>query len=350
MDTQPDSHENTLSTPDKQSSLYTIGITYRLAGKIYTYLCHSDKYTIGMQVIVKNDKAEVIANVITAPKKCDSNINKEKYRYVLRQASEDDINRHHALREQALSYSDTCQKKINDHHLDMKLIDAEITENGKKAIFFFFSEERVDFRQLVKDLASHLRIRIEMRQVGARDEAKIVGAMGPCGKVTCCSQHLRQFQSISISLAKQQGLAPNPSKLTGMCGKLKCCLAYEADAYNEMRKGLPKLGSAVQSPKGPGKVVDINILKQECGVQLYGSNTTRCACAECHTLKVEERDQILNELREKNQKQAADRAENANKKMHRRSNRKNNAKSNVANKNNQKRNSRKNGPQSKNKK
>jgi len=175
----------------------------------------------------------------------------------------------------------------------MKLIDVDITEGGKKAVFVFFAESRVDFRALVKDLAGLLRMRIEMRQIGSRDEAKIAGCMGPCGQTTCCSTHLRQFQSISISMAKHQGLAPNPAKLTGMCGKLKCCLAYEQVAYDECRKGLLKAGSPVETSSGAGKIVGHNVLKRECIVRLYGGGEIRTACDKCRKLTPEERDEAV---------------------------------------------------------
>jgi cell fate regulator YaaT (PSP1 superfamily) len=175
----------------------------------------------------------------------------------------------------------------------MKLIDVEISEGGKKAVFIFFAESRVDFRALVKDLAGLLRMRIEMRQVGSRDEAKMAGCLGPCGLTTCCSTHLRQFQSISISMAKHQGLAPNPAKLTGMCGKLKCCLAYEQAAYDECRKGLLKTGSPVETSSGAGKIIGHNVLKRECIVRLYGGGEMRTPCDKCRKLTPEERDEAV---------------------------------------------------------
>ncbi len=159
----------------------------------------------------------------------------------------------------------------------MKMIDAEIVEGGKKVIFFFFAEERVDFRSLVKDLANSLHMRIEMRQVGSRDESKLPRCIGPCR-----ARHLL-FLSATISVdihidGKKSGLTPNPAKLTGMCGKLKCCLAYEQEAYAELRQGASKLGAAVESPKGAGKIVDLNILKRDCSIQLYGGGMARCPC------------------------------------------------------------------------
>ena len=160
---------------------------------------------------------------------------------------------------EAMRAFNLCKEKITNHDLDMKLVDVDILTGDKKAIFYFTAEERVDFRSLVKDPASALHMRIEMRQIGARDATKSIGGLGSCGLTCCCETHLREFKAIAIQMAKNQGLSPNPAKLTGMCGKLKCCLLYENDMYSECKKGLPGVGAEVKTPKGDGIVNNLDI-------------------------------------------------------------------------------------------
>lgn len=168
----------------------------------------------------------------------------------------------------------------------MKLTDAEIIEGGKKVRFVFYSEDRVDFRSLIKDLANALRLRIEMKQIGARDEAKYKGCLGACGQVTtCCSTFLRQFRPISVGMAKTQGLSPNPTKLAGLCGKLKCCLAYENELYAEFRKGLLKSGAIVKTAKGIGEIQSIDILNRHYSVRLDEGGMARLPADACSVLE-----------------------------------------------------------------
>jgi hypothetical protein len=150
----------------------------------------------------------------------------------------------------------------------MKVIAVEWTHSGEKATFYFSSEERIDFRALVKELAQRFRVRVEMRQVGPRDEAKIIGAMGPCGRETCCSSWMRAFTPVSIKMAKDQGLSITPAKVTGVCGRLLCCLAYEQDTYRDLRRKLPRVGKQVVTPRGPGRIVDLLVLREYVRVQL----------------------------------------------------------------------------------
>jgi cell fate regulator YaaT (PSP1 superfamily) len=267
-----------------------VGVQFRPAGKIYTFVTENAALNRGDPVIVESEGGTSLGYVIETPHETDEKLLPANVKKILRTANQDDLEEAAKLREKAIECFEACEERIRSRALTMKLVDVEITDGGKKAVFTFFAENRVDFRALVKDLAGLLRMRIEMRQIGSRDEAKVAGCMGPCGLTTCCSTHLRQFQSISISMAKHQGLAPNPAKLTGMCGKLKCCLAYEQVAYDECRKGLPKIGSAVESPKGAGKVVGHNVLKRECTVRLYGGGEIRLPCDLCRKLTPEERD------------------------------------------------------------
>ncbi len=157
-------------------------------------------------------------------------------------------------------YFQLCQKKIARHDLPMKLVDVEIVPDGTKVVFYFVAENRVDFRQLVKELASDLRTRIEMRQIGARSEAQRIGAIGCCGRELCCSTFLQKFAPVTVKMTKEQGLPLDPEKISGVCGRLMCCLAYEYDCYVDMRKGLPKIGKRIQTPQGLGKIKQINVL------------------------------------------------------------------------------------------
>jgi cell fate regulator YaaT (PSP1 superfamily) len=294
---QTQAGEGQASKPARVPS-YKIGVQFKTAGKIYTFLTDDKGLTKDDAVLVQADEGMSVGFVAVPAIDVREGEDVAGLKRVLKRASDEDIENSLKRREKALEFFEICRDKIAQHNLDMKLIDAEIVDGGKKIVFFFFAEQRVDFRGLVKDLAGALHMRIEMRQIGARDESKLVGSIGPCGLSTCCSTHLRQFKSISISMAKHQGLTPNPAKLTGMCGKLKCCLDYESEAYDELRKGLPKLGAAVECPKGTGKIVDLNILKRECGVQLYGGPITRCRCSELRMLDKEERDRAIKSARE----------------------------------------------------
>jgi cell fate regulator YaaT (PSP1 superfamily) len=206
-------------------------------------------------------------------------------RPVIRKATKDDLEKQSFDLEKAREFFDLCAKKVIEKDLPMKLVDVFLEE--ARVIFFFFAEERVDFRGLVKDLAGHLHRRIEMRQIGARDAAKAIGALGPCGLTCCCETYLNEFMPISIAMAKNQGLSPNPAKLTGMCGKLKCCLSYENEAYLEERKELPPGGSKVKTPEGPGVVIDHDVLKHVCLVRMDGEDRMdqrKFKCEDCVVL------------------------------------------------------------------
>ena len=161
-----------------------------------------------------------------------------------------------------------CQQKINEHKLDMKLVDVEYTFDNNKILFYFTADGRVDFRELVKDLASIFRTRIELRQIGVRDESKMLGGLGICGRPFCCSTFLGEFQPVSIKMAKEQSLSLNPTKISGTCGRLMCCLKYEQDVYEQLLKITPKVGAIVNSPDGKGQVIDSNLLTGMIKVRL----------------------------------------------------------------------------------
>ena len=171
-------------------------------------------------------------------------------------------------REKEKQAMEVCQEKIAKHKLEMKLVDVEYTFNGSKILFYFTADGRVDFRELVKDLASIFRTRIELRQIGVRDEAKMLGGLGICGRPFCCSTFLDEFQPVSIKMAKEQGLSLNPIKISGTCGRLMCCLKHEQDAYEELIRMTPRQGTLVETPEGRGTVVDLNLITGQLKVRL----------------------------------------------------------------------------------
>ena len=180
-----------------------------------------------------------------------------------------------------------CEQKIAKHQMDMKLVAAEYTFDHSKILFYFSADGRVDFRELVKDLASVFRTRIELRQIGVRDEAKMIGGLGICGCPLCCSAFLDDFQPVSINMAKDQGLSLNPTKISGACGRLMCCLKYENEAYQDLIKKTPSVGSVVETPDGNGTVVDVQLLKQTYKVRLDNNpdTTVQVKCANCKLLR-----------------------------------------------------------------
>jgi cell fate regulator YaaT (PSP1 superfamily) len=272
-----------------------VGVQHRVAGDIYTFAVSDLELNAGERVVVEGEHGESVGIVVKPPYDAPDKDVPRNVRNVLRVATDEDLSAYYARREEAREYFETCEKRIAEHALPMKLIDAELTEGGKKVVFFFFAEQRVDFRSLVKDLASQFHKYIEMRQIGSRDASSFLGCMGPCGRTTCCSTFLRDFHSISIAMAKNQGLSPNPAKLTGMCGKLKCCLNYENKAYSELRKGLPKHNSWVETPKGDGKISKMDILKQQCCVRLEGGGEAKFPCSECKVTQARKQDQSSRE-------------------------------------------------------
>ena len=304
-------HTNVSTTPAEgaepiTSASLAVGIQFRPASKIYTFRTDDADLEPGTEVIVETETGHTMALVASRPQ-TTKQPQGEGSKRVLRRATDDDREADLRQGEKEHECFTMGQRKIAEHRLDMKLVAVELEEEGRKACFIFYAEQRIDFRNLVKELAQALRLRIEMRQIGSRDETKVKGCMGPCGREVCCAQHLRQFQSISISMAKHQGLAPNPAKLTGMCNKLKCCLAYEHAVYDEMRQGLPKPGAAVNTPEGPGKVTSHNVLKRECAVHLYGGGDVRFGCEHCTLLTPAERDAAMESARKEAQERFEER-------------------------------------------
>ncbi len=193
---------------------------------------------------------------------------KEEYRKVIRKVTKEDLRQIEENKKAARSALKVCEKKVVEHKLPMKLVGTEYSFDRTKVIFYFTADHRIDFRALVRDLAKIFKIRIEMRQIGVRDEAKFFGGLGICGRPLCCATFLKNFSSVSIKLAKEQQLSLNPQKISGICGRLMCCLEFEASLYEELLKKLPKIGEEIGIPQGKGKVIALNPLKQSVIVEL----------------------------------------------------------------------------------
>lgn len=244
------------------------GVRFKPAGKVYYFNPGTLKLKEGDYVIVETARGLEFGEVMTAPRKVNEKSIIKPLKKVVRIADAKDCSRHERNMSKKKSTMDTCQQRINAHNLDMKLVDVEFTFDNSKVIFYFTSDGRVDFRELVKDLAGIFKMRIELRQVGVRDEAKMLGGIGNCGRGLCCHTWLPDFNPVSIKMAKMQGLSLNPTKISGICGRLMCCLKYENDAYVALKRGLPDAGERVRTPDGIGIVVENNILREQVKVRL----------------------------------------------------------------------------------
>ncbi|MBP8625873.1 MAG: stage 0 sporulation protein [Syntrophorhabdales bacterium] len=227
-----------------------------------------DGIKVGDYVVCDLEKGTCLGVVITEPVE----IKKEGLKKVERIPTKEELEEYYALKEKEKRAFEICRDKIKELNLPMKLLVAEYLFGGSKLLFYFVSENRVDFRELVKELAKEFKIRIELRQVGVRDEAKIVGGLGNCGNICCCRQFLNNFSIVSIRMVKEQGLALNPAKISGICGRLMCCLSYEYDMYTEYKKEFPKIGKKVMLQQGEGKVIKHNPLNSTIVVELENGN------------------------------------------------------------------------------
>ncbi len=245
-----------------------IGVRFKEAGKKYYFDPEDIAFSQGDLVVVETVRGLELGEVMQTNKTIEDDSIIASLKPVLRKATDKDITTKNKNIEDSKKVLASCKAHIKNHDLDMKLLDAEYTLDRSKLIIYFNAEGRIDFRELVKDLANEFKVRIELRQVGARDGAKFLGGIGPCGYLLCCNTFLGEFETVSIKMAKNQNLSLNPSNISGLCGKLLCCIRYEDDVYAEMREGLPKLYSTVKTLDGEGKVISINILQRQVKVQL----------------------------------------------------------------------------------
>ena len=251
-----------------------IGVRFKKAGKIYYF----DPGELGIErddyVIVETARGVEYGKVVVPTKTVGENDVVLPLKQVVRVTTERDRQQVEENRLEASRAFELGTGKIEEHQLDMKLVDVEYTFDRNKVIFYFTAEGRVDFRNLVKDLAAIFRTRIELRQIGVRDEAKMLGGIGPCGRMLCCSTFLGDFEPVSIKMAKDQNLSLNPSKISGLCGRLMCCLKYENDEYETAKKEMPDVGTRVTTPDGDGRVVGMNILERVLKVRLSEQEQT----------------------------------------------------------------------------
>lgn len=245
-----------------------VGVKFKNASKIYYFAPSEEVYEENCGVVVETAKGLEYGTVVFGVKEVSDKECVQPLKPIVRKATKRDVEnmkKNEARVPEALALA---EEKVKSRNLKMKLVGCEFSFDGKKVVFYFTAEGRVDFRELVKDLASAFRIRIELRQVGIRDETRLIGGLAPCGRPCCCGSCMPEFRKVSIKMAKTQGLSLNPTKISGLCGRLMCCLEYESDYYGEAYKKMPKLGGKVVTPEGEGTVVSNNMLKLVCKVKI----------------------------------------------------------------------------------
>lgn len=264
-----------------------IGVRFKRVGKIYYFDPAGQEIPVGTRVIVETSRGVECGETVIPNRMTEDSEIVQPLKKVMRLANEEDmavLEENVRLEKEAFTL---CEEKIKAHGLEMKLVSVEYTFDHSKILFYFTADGRVDFRDLVKDLASVFRTRIELRQIGVRDAAKMIGGLGICGCPLCCGTFLDDFQPVAINMAKDQSLSLNPTKISGTCGRLMCCLKYENDAYQDLIKQSPSVDSLVETPKGKGTVLDVSLLKGCCRVRLQSApdNPESFRCDECRTLR-----------------------------------------------------------------
>ena len=237
-----------------------IGVRFKEVGKVYYFDPNGIQMKKGDMAIVETARGVECGEVAMENREIEDKDIVHPLKKMIRKATQGDLKKVEENRKKERHAFEICEKKILDHKLEMKLVDVEYTFDNNKILFYFTADGRVDFRELVKDLASVFRTRIELRQIGVREEAKMMGGLGICGRPFCCTSFLGEFQPVSIKMAKEQGLSLNPVKISGTCGRLMCCLKYEQAAYSDLLRTTPKNGAVVNTPEGRGVVVDVNLL------------------------------------------------------------------------------------------
>jgi cell fate regulator YaaT (PSP1 superfamily) len=243
-------------------------VRLRDSGSTFSYNTGILEVKEGDYVIVEHDRGLDYGQTISPDEAPSSVTPKEPIKKIVRLANENDLKQIEQNRVKAKEAFNTCFKKIGEHKLEMKLVEAEYSFDRTKIIFYFTAPGRVDFRNLVKDLAKIFKARIELRQIGVRDEAKFFGGFGPCGRELCCARFLKDFEPVTIKMAKEEGLPLNPPKISGLCGRLMCCLNFEYETYKLLSKGLPREGEKIHTEQGKGKVVSVNVFKRKAVVEL----------------------------------------------------------------------------------
>jgi len=245
-----------------------VGVKFRDRGRAYYFDPGDLPVKPQDKVLVETVRGVEIGTVVLGPKEVPEERLVLPLKKVVRLSTKEDLEVDSANREKAKNAMEVARAKIDEHGMDMRVVDAEYTFDGSRVIIYFTADGRVDFRELVKDLASTLKTRVELRQVGVRDEAKIIGGIGPCGMPLCCATFLTEFLPVSIRMAKDQNLSLNPSKISGVCGRLMCCLRFECEHYEDAKSAMPQIGAMVLTPEGEGKVVSQNPIKGIVGIEL----------------------------------------------------------------------------------
>ncbi len=251
-----------------------VGVRFKKAGKIYYFDPDVIEVNHNDFVIVETARGVEFGHVVVGPREVEESEIVSPLKKVLRIAEDEDFEIHRDNKKRAKEALEICQSKVSEHNLEMKLVDVEYTFDNNKVIFYFTADGRVDFRELVKDLAAIFKTRIELRQIGVRDEAKMIGGVGPCGQVVCCAKFLGEFAPVSIKMAKEQSLSLNPTKISGLCGRLMCCLKYEQDTYEELLKKMPTVGAIVKTPDGRGVIIDTYTLLERVKAKVRLSDGT----------------------------------------------------------------------------
>ncbi|HHW56314.1 MAG TPA: stage 0 sporulation family protein [Clostridia bacterium] len=245
-----------------------VGVRFKKAGKIYYFDPGDLPIKLGDKVIVETIRGIEFGEVVVGIKGVPEEEIVAPLKKVIRIATEEDVKHYYENKKKEVEAFEICFKKIQEHGLEMNLIDVEYTFDNTKVIFYFTAEGRVDFRELVKDLAAVFRMRIELRQIGVRDEAKIIGGLGPCGRPLCCTTFLGEFEPVSIKMAKDQNLSLNPTKISGLCGRLMCCLKYEQEMYEKIRSELPKVGSIIRVGDKEMKITEVDVIRRKLKVKM----------------------------------------------------------------------------------
>jgi cell fate regulator YaaT (PSP1 superfamily) len=245
-----------------------IVVRLRDSGQTHFYNAQNLNVKENDRVIVEHDRGLDYGQITSSKEIISDTKSKEVIKKIIRIATDSDLKQIEENRIKAKEAFNTCLKKIAEHKLEMKLVRAEYSFDRTKIIFYFTAEGRVDFRNLVKDLAKIFKARIELKQIGVRDEAKLFGGFGPCGRELCCARFLKDFEPVTIKMAKDEGLPLNPPKISGLCGRLMCCLSFEYETYKILSKGLPREGERIHTPQGKGKVTAINVFKRTATVEL----------------------------------------------------------------------------------
>lgn len=261
-----------------------VGVRFKKAGKIYYFDPGDLSLSVGDKVIVETARGIEFGEMVVNPKEVPEDEIVTPLKKVIRKATDEDVRKVEKNKKKEKEAFQICLQKIEEHGLPMKLVDVEFTFDVSKIIFYFTADGRVDFRELVKDLAAIFRTRIELRQIGVRDEAKMLGGIGTCGRVLCCASFLGDFDPVSIRMAKDQNLSLNPGKISGICGRLMCCLRFENEAYEQAKHVFPKPGSKVQIPQGKGTVLENDVLRELVTVELVDAQRVQVPLADVEEL------------------------------------------------------------------